>query len=242
MVHLEDLVLPVGGYHYWIDDTSDELSERFQLRSMSLQEHLAVGRPLMIDEQLRDVRQQLADQTAALLRLAHMLRLQPLLDVLHQFLLHNAGRPGSNSLLADVVGLVFTDSVLEAAMGSSSSSTFSKEAYVSSMLSQPCSLTPGESGHSSQLKPTGAPKYDASSKALLFDAELLRAFAGGRAGGKVAADLQLFGGSNGYPEGKCVIVCDEGAVCLPVQLLLGCGFSDAAALEKFLTVNLKPVA
>jgi hypothetical protein len=73
------------------------------------------------------VHQQLAKQTVALLRVAHMLRLQPLLDVLHHFLLLNAGMPvdNDNGVLSGVMGLVF-DAVLEAALGSSS---LSKEAY-----------------------------------------------------------------------------------------------------------------
>jgi hypothetical protein len=71
------------------------------------------------------------------------------------------------------------DAVLEAALGSSS---LSKEAYVSSMLSLPCSLTPGGIGHISLLKPIGSPTFNSYSKTLVLEARLLRDFAGAKAG------------------------------------------------------------
>jgi hypothetical protein len=57
--------------------------------------------------------------------------------LLHQFLLLNAFKPGGVRLLAGFAGVVFSDAVLEAGLGSS---TLSKEAFVTSMVSQPCSL------------------------------------------------------------------------------------------------------
>jgi hypothetical protein len=177
-----------------------------------------------------------ATQTASLLRLAHVLRLQPLLDLLHQFLLLNAEMPGVlNGLLYGIMGLVFSDAVLEAALGSSS---FSKEAYVSSVLSQPCSLTPGEIGHSSLLKPFGPKTYDAYTDKLKFDAQLLQDFAGVKAGKVVKVELDLFG--KGAAEAVLLLKSTldrDLALELPVQLLLGFNFSNVAALEEYLKVK-----
>jgi hypothetical protein len=90
-----------------------------------------VGARLASDEQCRTLKQQVAGQTAKLLQLAHALRLQPLLSVLHQFLMLNVMPASGRRLLTGCAGLVFTDAVLEAALGSS---TLSKEAYVSSVI------------------------------------------------------------------------------------------------------------
>jgi hypothetical protein len=176
--------LPVNGYAYWFNH--DKQLYRNSLQPASVR----VGAPLASIEQYQDVQQQVAAQLSALLQLAHVLRLQQLLDVLHSFVLQNVGT-ATSCLLAGVVGLVFSDAVLEAALGSTS--TFSKEAYISSMLSQPCSLTPGNIGCSSLLKPVGPKRYDTQNEVLVFDAELLRDFAGGRAGDTVKVALDLFG-------------------------------------------------
>jgi hypothetical protein len=122
-------------------------------------------------------------------------------------------------LLGGVTGLVFSDAVLEAAVGSS---TLSKEAYVSSVLSQPCSLTTGATGYSSLLKPVGVPIYDPDTWALQFDAQLLADFAGGKAGDLVRVYLDLF---SELPVIKLVHTTDS--LKLPVQLLVGRSFSDA---------------
>jgi hypothetical protein len=101
-------------------------------------------------EQRGEVVQQVAQQLSLLLQMAHVLHLQALLDVLHSFIQRNV-LPGTSYLLTGSTGLVFTDAVLDAALGSS---TLSKEAYVSSVMSQPCSLAPGDMRHSSLLKRT----------------------------------------------------------------------------------------
>jgi hypothetical protein len=129
------------------------------------------------------------------------------------------------------LGLVFTDAVLEAAMGSSA---LSKEAYVSSVLSRPCSLTPGDS---SLLKPLSKPVLTEPSKMLTFDAQLQREFAGGSVGDTVKVVIDFF-------EFGCVIIANhedltsrvtvKRQVVLPAQLLLGNSFQDEAALVKFL--------
>jgi hypothetical protein len=84
------------------------------------------------------------------------------------------------------------------------------------------------------FKPVGDPKYDNDHKVLFFDAQLLRDFAGGRAGDIVQVTLDLFGSTSGeglihVQNPKCSTF-----VALPAQLLLGQSFSDAAALQKLL--------
>jgi hypothetical protein len=209
-------------------------SHRFddkQLMRFNLHEQAKVGAPLVSFEQRHAVQQDVAQQLSALLQLAHMLRLQQLLDVLHQFILRNVW-PGAPRLLSSVMGLVFSDAVLEAALGSS---TLSKEAYISSMLSQPCSLTPGAVGHSSLLKPVGPRSYDTSTDVLVFDAELLQDFAGGRAGDTVKVTLDLLGTQ--FSLGRMQIASAKGktSVVLPAQLLLGHTCSDAASLNDLLS-------
>jgi hypothetical protein len=137
------------------------------------------------------VQRQVANQLSPLLQLAHLLHLQPLLDVLHQFVFFNNGEPGGHRLLSALASeSVFTDAVLQAAQGSS---TLGKEAYVSSVLSQPCSLTPGVVGHSSLLRPPGPPTYSAGTQILTLDAVLLQSFAGSKAGDAVRVVLDFFG-------------------------------------------------
>ena len=215
------LELPMIGFSYAFDDK--------QVSQMQLRKPTQVGAPLSSQEQCLDMKRQVAKQLSALLQLAHVLRLQPLLSVLHQFLLANAGVPGGAMVLGGVTGLVFSDAVLEAALGSS---TFSKEAYVNSVLSQPCSLLPCQSGSSSLLKPVGVPTYDAESKALKFDAQLLADFMGGKAGAAVKVELDLF-------IARITLRLPSSTSCLrlPMHLVVGRKFSDAAALDAFLKVD-----
>ena len=227
------LELPVAGFCYGFDPGADR-----QLVQATLQQFVNIGARLPLAD-CHYLKQQLATQTAALLELAHVLRLQQLLDVLHRFIQINAWPRGS-FLLSDVAGLVFTGAVLEAALGSSSALT--EEAYVSSVLSQPCSLTPGNAGDYSLIKPVGEPTWDASTKCLEFDAQLLRDFAGGRAGDPVVVSLDLFGTNIKKARGMIMLQHADHAeeshgVGLPVQLLLGYNFPDAAALKDFLQVN-----
>jgi hypothetical protein len=202
---------------------------------MHLQQWSNIGGPLASGKHKFDLQQQVAKQLSALLYVAHVLRLQPLLSVLHQFLLLNAEMPSNERLLSGVMGLVFTDAVLEAAIGNS---TFSKEAYVSSVTSQPCSLTPGIAGHGSLLKPVGPITHNAVTNVLKFDAQLLQDFAGVSAGSTVTVELDLFG----HEEALGMLRIEsahnpQDALVLPAQLLLGYSIQKAAALQEFLTVR-----
>jgi hypothetical protein len=218
--------LPVAEYTYWFSDK--------QLRCSNLKMRVALGGPLASEDQIFEVRKQVAKQTAALLYRSHVLRLQPLLTVLHQFIRHNTWINGTR-LLSGVMGLVFSDEVLEAALGSS---TLSKEAYISSVLSQPCSLTPGSTGHSSLLEPVGPRTYDTDKDVLKFDAQLLQDFADARSGDLVRVELDLFG-TGDIKQGMITIRSTSRSqrVDFPVQLLLGSTIPCAATLEEFLTVS-----
>jgi hypothetical protein len=225
------LELPLAGYTYWFGVRTNKLVQ------FNLHNSTSISEPPASVEQRLEMQQQVAKQLAALLQLAHVLRLQPLLDVLHGFITCNA-RPGHPYLLSGVMSLVFTDMVLQTALGSSS--TLSKEAYVSSVLSEPCSLSPGEIGHSSLLKPVGPRTYDTFSDLLVFDAVLLRDFAGAKAGDTVKVTLDLFGKSITRGRGLIKLQLPSAGssfVTRPVQLLLGYTFSEAAALEEFLKDN-----
>jgi hypothetical protein len=92
------LEMPVGGCTYCFEKKPAADADTAQLVRYSLQRVVVVPKscgdascPLqfLTSEQRRDVRQQAAQQLSALLRVAHVLRLQPLLDVLHQFIMLN---------------------------------------------------------------------------------------------------------------------------------------------------------
>ena len=227
----QDQDLPVSGCSYWFDYTK-------QLQRSNTLQCVDIGMSLESPEQVWDVRCHVAQQTGALLRLAHVLRLQPLLDVLHQFLLVNAQPRDSEGLLYGVTSWVFTDAVLEAAL--SNSSTLSKEAYVSSVLSQPCSLTPGEIGHSSLIKLVGLIPHNADTNIQRSDVQLLQDFAGARVGDVATLTLDLSGEGEG--EGGTLVLrftpnpqhAGGHVVTMPVQLLLGSTFTDAASLQEYL--------
>jgi hypothetical protein len=206
------LELPLAGTYYFSGKQLEELN-------LGAADIINVDDPLSTDEQRSDVKQQVAKQAAALLQLAHKLHLQPLLSVLHQFLLFNVQPGCGHRLLSGAASLVFTDAVLEAASGSSN---LSKEAYISSVLSRPVSLTPGRLGHSSLLKPVEpSVTYNAENGTLEFDAQLMQDFAGAKAGDTVHVDLTLFGG--GFSEGsiRMETAVSAAEVWMPVQLLMG---------------------
>jgi hypothetical protein len=219
-----------------------------ELVRYNLQGKASVGRPLATLAQRSDVRQQVAQQLSALLQVAHVLHLQPLLDVLHQFIYSNVnsavGRD-TDSILSGVEGLVFSDAVLEAALGSSA---LSKETYVNSVLSAPCNLAPGADGYGGLFKPVGTPKDSVRFDTLEFDAELLCGFAGGQAGDTVKVTLALFSNwwTGGSAKGwiRLEVPTASGVrstLTLPAQLLVGSTCANAAELEAFLRVEAEPL-
>jgi hypothetical protein len=89
-----------------------------------------------------------------------------------------------------VLGLVVTDAVLSAALGSS---TLTKEAYINSMLTQPYAVGDRNDGAPRLLKPLSVSEFtvDKADGQLEFVAELLRDVAGTRAGSLVSVKLDL---------------------------------------------------
>ena len=75
---------------------------------------------------------------------------------------------------------------------------------------------------------------------LVFDAQLLQDFAGGKAGDTVKASLYLLGASSANGRGLIKLQrpsAGNSFVTMPAQLLLLFDFSEPAALEEFLKVN-----
>lgn len=191
-------------------------------------------------QQEREAKQQVAAQTCALLHMAHTLRLQPLLDTLHSFLF--AAGSSWGGLLYGMLDLVFTEAVLDAALGSG---TISKEIYIHSVLTRPCAIHFRENSKplhlSGLLEPTGGYTCDLESGRLGFEARLLQDFAGGKAGDGVRVTLALFGSN---PHLNLLWDTDEETLLwlesfggaphsadLPVQLLLGTSITSAADLR-----------
>jgi hypothetical protein len=158
------LELPVAGDTYCADVVEGDQDQDWREHLVRSMDQLAsllepdTKVSTRMDRPQRDaLEQQVGKQAANLLRLAHVLRLQPLLDVLHGFALLNADR-----LLWDVGGLVFNDAVLEAALGSS---TLDKGVYINSVLSEPFGLVPCKFGphpglqQGQRLGATGGTKF-----------------------------------------------------------------------------------
>lgn len=175
-------VSPEGGGAYMMR----AVGEHWQLSRFAFAGWIKVG-PALSPEQEQDLKQQVAAQMAALLTIAHMLHLQPLIDVLHSFVRMGMCTAKVN-LFHGVLDQVFTKAVLEAALGSS---TVSKETYMRSVLAQPCSLVGNELCPQGIVKPVGKYKVDPDTGAVV-EAELLQEFQGGKAGDVVMVTVDLF--------------------------------------------------
>jgi len=171
-----------------------------------------VGEDLLGEQQKVDVQRQVCQQVSALLHMAHVLRLQPLIERLHSFIFCSVC--GSDTLLYGVLKLVFTTEVLDAALGSS---TLSKDTYISSVISQPCGPlsqdTPVAGAKGILFKPIAGSAGTPNHK---FQALVLQNFAGLSKGQVVTVELDLFHSS-------IIKVGAAGGtkVVMPVQLLLG---------------------
>jgi len=170
-----------------------------------------VGRFPDFEEHLLELKVKVAQQVGGLLYVAHQLQLQPLLHKLHDFIFWST--QSSTSVLYGVLQMVFTDEVLEVALGNS---TLSKETYISSVLARP--ITPafksGSTGLFKAIDPTTG-----QSGALSFRAQLLQDFAGRQRGEHVDVTLELPTYGHLYPS----LVIDAGShnLRLPAQLLIG---------------------
>lgn len=67
-----------------------------QLQLHSLYGDVCVSNRLTSEQQAQEVAKQVTEQTEGLLRMAHMLRLQRLIDVLHTFIRENTGNVTSS--------------------------------------------------------------------------------------------------------------------------------------------------
>lgn len=100
-------------------------TDLLQLRCFGLDGASPCGPRFMSEQQKQEFLQQVAAQTAALLHIAYVLRLQPLIAVMHRFVMHNTR--GEEFMLIPVLGQVFTEAVCEA--GSGSGGAFDKNAF-----------------------------------------------------------------------------------------------------------------
>jgi hypothetical protein len=161
-----------------------------------------------------EVQQQVATQTAELLLIAHMLRLQPLLDALHGFVFRASLT--ATSLLYGALDQVFTEAVLDVALGSG---CITKEVYLSSVLSQPASFSAGTAGHHGFFKLTGAVTFVRVRDTLKCRAQLLQDLAGYKAGELLEVEVDVFG--SGAASNLTLHKAGKNPIRLPMQLLLG---------------------
>ena len=168
-------------------DCAYQLDGIDQLAAVSVTGETVIGRNITSEDEVQDIRQQVAAQTAALLYVAHVLHLHPLLDALHRFI--RLSTWSQLSIFAGHLHEVFPDAVVEAALGSS---TVSKEAYISSVLTQPCSLVDTRLSSQGLFQPVGKFNIDAFTGAVTVQAHMLRDFAGAKAGQQANVTLDLF--------------------------------------------------
>lgn len=168
------------------------------------------------DIYLDGVRELVVAQTAELLLLAHLLRVQPLLDAVHSFVF--SATLTRSSVLYGQLGEVFTDAVLDAALGNS---TLSKDVYLSSVLSRPASFAQGAVGHEGWFNLVGPVTLTQINNPphVMCRIELLRDLAEFKAGETADAQLCLFT----RPGEGSFITLQRGPrhAVVPFQLLLG---------------------
>lgn len=130
-----------------------------------------------------------------------------------------------------MLGLVFTDEVLDAALGSS---TISRETYLNSILTCPCAFLSGQQHFSGLLKPL-EPVYSVGETGQQkFKAKFLQDFAGAKEGEVTSVKLDLL--SNNPSIHLKPRVAEPTAY--PVQLLLGTGVSTPEDLAAVMHSNL----
>jgi hypothetical protein len=166
------------------------------------------------------IRRQVAVQTAGLLEVAHALHLKPLMDALHHFIFLSTRV--AESVLDGALDKVFTDAVLEAALGSS---TGSKEAYISSVLTQPFNLVESDRNPQGLVKLTGEFTMDSSTGRVTVQAQMLRNMAGVKAGQAVVVKLDMFN-DDGLAFGLQLADDSESLTWFPARLLLGNSIMD----------------
>lgn len=172
---------------FWLptDATATDDIATGQLGHVSLNGQDVLAQPCVSRQQRQELQQAGARQVGACLHMAHLLQLRPLIDALHGFIFWAAGC--LDGLLHGVLEQVFTDAVLDTALGSG---TVSKEAYVISVLTLPCSLADDTFAHSGLLKRIG-PLAVHDDEYVCWDAKLVCDFAGCAAGEVVEVQLRF---------------------------------------------------
>jgi hypothetical protein len=172
-----------------------------------------------------DFRQQVATQTEALLYVGHLLQQSQLLQTVHGFVFRS--HVLVDGIFRANVAKVFTERVLAAAVGSNQ---LSRDAYVTSVLTHPCSAH-GKTGLHQLLKGVQNPRYDNASEELRWDAQLAGDFFGVAAGSQANVQLDVL--SSGGP----VIKFAEAGPWLRVQILLGHGIFNEQDRHTYLQEN-----
>jgi len=203
----QTLQLNISAVSYCFNDEATELFMA-DIKQTARQ----VGEDLMGEQQKVEVQRQVAQQVSALLHMAHVLRLQPLKERLHSFIFWSVS--ACNTLLSGALKLVFTEEVLDAALGSS---TLSKDTYINSVVSRPCGPLcqpmPSSGTEGMLFKPIAGSAGTPNHK---FKALVLQDFAGLSKGQEVTVELDLF-------KSSIMRVSAAGGitVVMPAQLLLG---------------------
>jgi hypothetical protein len=187
-----------------------------QLACESLQDRETLAQPCVSWQQRHELQRAIARQVGACLHVAHLLQLQPLIDMLHRFIFWAAVVP-VEGLLDGVLGLVFTDAVFETVVGSSMPS---KEAYVESVLT-----IPGLAADLYEKGPGLLHRHGEMTvrddKFVCWDAMLVRDFAGLPAHDSVRVELSLERDGTPFVNIKRAYRA-ESIVKLPARLVLGC--------------------
>lgn len=133
--------------------------------------------------------------------------------------MYGAALPERCSLLYGVLSLVFSEQVLEAAADNGPGSA---TAYISSVLTRTVQFHGDAPDTSARLMSNG--EYDLQDGTLSFMAHVCGDFVGAKAGGAVAAMMDV-----GGTEGGCLtLVHDGNTIWLPTQLVLGPCLADGA--------------
>jgi hypothetical protein len=165
--------------------------------------------------------QQVASQTAALLYVGHRLQLPQLLQTLHSFVFRCHVLP--DGIFNAYVPEVFTERVLAAAVGSNQ---LSRDTYVTSVLTQPCSAHGGVGLHQ-LLRSVQNPQFCSSRRELCWDAQLAEDFFGCVEGSELYVQLDMLG-----PRAPAIRFGEDGP-WLRAQILLGHGIFNEQTRDEY---------
>lgn len=184
-----------------------------------------VGMPAARLQEQQQLSALVAEQLEALLYQAHAMRLQPLIQRLHCFIASNTDIADGLSVLHGVLGLVFTERVMAAALGPAAAPEPCK-AWISSVLTQRCGLVPDTYWSQQLLKPFKLPQR--LQDPVRFEAVLQENWQGSKKGDKVAVELDLF---------ECSTI-KIGSTSWTVQLVVGSAVTDDATYRNLMSSKL----